>query len=170
MIQEFEAYLEGAMDWRSVEVAYWAALFRAAEIRRARNIEEGRIEFVSWRDSRDHFGDPNSLAKSMAELAETERSKDIQPEQRAQCNILRDIFGNPFRPVTLDAAWLAWNNGTVVKLAQAIYDERAFDHLPILADALEDAGCHHEDILTHCRGTGPHVRGCWVVDLLLEKQ
>ena len=66
-----------------------------------------------------------------------------------------------------DVSWLAWNDGTVVKLAQAIYDDRAFDRLPILADALEDAGCQDADILGHCRQQGAvHVRGCWVVDLL----
>src|SRR5205085_652941 len=57
-----------------------------------------------------------------------------------RCSILRCIFGNPFRPVILDPSWLTWNNSTMVKLAQGIYDERAFDRLPILADALQDAG------------------------------
>jgi hypothetical protein len=57
-------------------------------------------------------------------------------------------------------SWLSWNDGTVVKMAQAIYDDRAFDRLPILADALEDAGCSDADILAHCRSEGPHVRGC----------
>jgi hypothetical protein len=84
--------------------------------------------------------------------------------------LLRDIFGNPFRTVTLDPAWLAWNGGTVRKLAQAVYDDRAFDRLPILADALEDAGCTDGEILAHCRSGGEHVRGCWVVDLLLGKE
>jgi len=79
---------------------------------------------------------------------------------------IRDIFGNPFRPVTLDSRW---QTETVVALAAGIYAERAFDRMPILADALEDAGCDHADILTHCRSDGPHVRGCWVVDLLLGK-
>jgi hypothetical protein len=79
----------------------------------------------------------------------------------------RDIFGNPFRPVAVDPAWLT---STAVGLAQAIYDDRAFDRLPILADALQDAGCENADILEHCRGEGPHVRGCWVVDLLLGKE
>jgi hypothetical protein len=84
--------------------------------------------------------------------------------------LLHDLFGPlPFRSVTLDPAWLAWQGGTVPKLTQAIYQERAFDRLPILADALEEAGCHDPDILAHCRQTGPHVRGCWVVDLLLGK-
>ncbi len=82
------------------------------------------------------------------------------------CNFLRDIFGNPFRPVSLDPAW---RTSTVLALASGIYEERAFDRLPILADALQDAGCDHADILTHCGGSGPHVRGCWVIDLVLGK-
>jgi hypothetical protein len=61
----------------------------------------------------------------------------------------------------------AWRTSTVVALARTVYEDRAFDRLPILADALEDAGCDHPNILTHCRDEGPHVRGCWVVDLLL---
>ena len=79
---------------------------------------------------------------------------------------LRDSFGNPFRPVTIDQAWLTPN---VAALARKIYDDRAFDRLPGLADALEETGCTDADILAHCRGPGPHVRGCWVVDLLLGK-
>jgi hypothetical protein len=77
-----------------------------------------------------------------------------------------DVFGNPFRPVALDPSWLT---STVVQLAQGIYADRAFDRLPILADALQDAGCEHPDVLAHCRSDGPHVRGCWVADLLLGK-
>jgi hypothetical protein len=79
------------------------------------------------------------------------------------------VLGNPFRPVAFDPAWLAWNDGAVAKRAQAIYDDRGFDRLPLLADALEDSGCTEAEILAHCRGPGPHVRGCWVVDLLLGK-
>lgn len=82
-------------------------------------------------------------------------------------DLLRDIFGNPFRPVTLDPAWRTTN---VVALAQAIYDERAFERMPILADALEEAGCTNGEMLNHCREPGEHVRGCWVVDMLLEKK
>ncbi len=89
--------------------------------------------------------------------------------QREQTILLRDIVGNLYRPVALDPAWRGWQDGTIPKLAQAIYDDRASDHLPILADALEDAGCTNEDILTHCRGPGPHVRGCCALDLLLTK-
>ena len=86
-----------------------------------------------------------------------------------QCALLRCLFGNPFRPVSLDPAWLGWNAGTVVKLAQAIYDDRRFGELPVLADALEDAGCTDAAILAHCRGPGEHVRGCWAVDLVLGR-
>jgi hypothetical protein len=91
-------------------------------------------------------------------------------ESVVQCDILRDLFGNPFRPVSGVPSWLAWHDGTVPKIAQAIYDERRFTDLPILADALEEAGCTNADILGHCRSEGPHVRGCWVVDLILGKQ
>jgi hypothetical protein len=91
-------------------------------------------------------------------------------DREAQCEILRCIFGNPFRLVAINPFWFAWNDRTIPKIAQAIYEDCAFDRLPILADALEDAGCNNADILAHCRGPGPHVRGCWVVDLLLGKE
>ena len=80
---------------------------------------------------------------------------------------LHDIFGNPFRPITIDPRW---QTSTVVDLANAIYQEKAFERMPILADALAEGGCDHEEIIHHCRGNGPHVRGCWVVDLLLGKE
>ena len=84
-----------------------------------------------------------------------------------ECSALRDVGGNPFRPATLVSAW---QTATVQAHAQAIYDARAFDRLPILSDALEDAGCDNADILTHCRQLAEHVRGCFVVDLLLDKR
>ena len=88
------------------------------------------------------------------------------PETPAHCDLIRDIFGNPFRPVVADPAWLT---PTVQSIASAIYADRAFDRLPILADALEEAGCTDADVLLHCRIPGEHVRGCWVVDLVLGK-
>jgi hypothetical protein len=90
----------------------------------------------------------------------------VAQEKAAECCLLRDIYGNPFRRCSLDPAWLT---PTVRDLARGIYDERAFDRLAILADALEEADCTNDDILGHLRGPGPHVRGCWVVDLLLGK-
>ena len=90
--------------------------------------------------------------------------------ERLFCALIRDIFGNPFRPAAVDPAWLAWNDGAMRRIAQAIYEERAFDRMPRLADALEDAGCTVPDILDHCRSQAPHTRGCWVVDLVLGKE
>jgi hypothetical protein len=90
-------------------------------------------------------------------------------ERRLQADLLRDIFGNPFRTVRLEAAWLAWNGGVVPRLAEAIYNERRFADLPVLGDALEEAGCADPDVLSHCRCAGPHVPGCWVLDLLLGR-
>ena len=84
--------------------------------------------------------------------------------------LLRDIVGNPFRRVAASPPWLTWNDGAVQKMVQVIYDGRRFADLPILADALEDAGCDNADILAHCRSGGEHVRGCWVVDLLLDRK
>jgi hypothetical protein len=83
-----------------------------------------------------------------------------------QAAFLRDVFGNPFRPVSANPRWLT---SSALDLARTMYDSRDFAAMPILADALEEAGCDNVDILAHCRGDGPHVRGCWVVDLILGK-
>ena len=82
-------------------------------------------------------------------------------------SIIRDIFANPFRPTAIDSRWLT---ATVSDLALTIYREKAFERLPILADALQDAGCDSEEIIAHCRSDGPHARGCWVVDKVLGKE
>jgi hypothetical protein len=84
--------------------------------------------------------------------------------------LIREIFGNPFRSVTLDPSWLGCKDGRVPKMAQIIYRKRCFRNLPLLAEALETAGCGDAEILTHCRAPVEHVRGCWVVDLLLGKK
>ena len=81
--------------------------------------------------------------------------------------VARCVFGPlPFRTVSISPAW---STSTVTQVAAGIYEERAFDRMPILADALEDAGCTDVDVVGHCRGQGPHVRGCWVVDLLTQR-
>jgi len=88
-------------------------------------------------------------------------------QETVQAALLRDIFGNPFRPVTLDREKVT---PTVVTLAQGMYESRDFSAMPILADALEDACCDYGGVLDHCRSNGPHVRGCWVVDAVLNKE
>jgi hypothetical protein len=81
--------------------------------------------------------------------------------------LFRDIFGNPFRPVALAPEW---RTSAAVSLAREMYQSHDFGAMPILADALEDAGCEDTDILAHCRGRVRHVPGCWVVDLVLAKE
>lgn len=88
---------------------------------------------------------------------------------RYQADALRDIVGNPFRRPILDQSWRLWRNDTIGCLARAIYVDRGFDRMPILGDALEEAGCERSGILSHCRAPMQHVRGCWVLDLLLGK-
>jgi hypothetical protein len=95
-----------------------------------------------------------------------QRNNRFLDEYRAICRYVRDIFGNPFHPITLKRSWLT---SKVLALANSIYEERAFDRMPILANALQNSGCDNEDILNHCRQQGEHCRGCWVVDLLLGK-
>jgi hypothetical protein len=84
----------------------------------------------------------------------------------AECDLIRCLLGHSDRRPSPDPGWLT---SAVVTLARGIYDDRAFDRLPVLADALEDAGCADASVLTHCRGGGPHARGCWVVDGLLGR-
>jgi hypothetical protein len=88
-------------------------------------------------------------------------------DREVAATLLREIFGNPFRPVTFDPTW---RTSTAVAIARGMYESRDFSAMPILADALEDAGCDNADILTHCRDEKQvHVHGCWVVDLVLGK-
>lgn len=93
--------------------------------------------------------------------------EDQSPERAEQASLVRDILGNPFRPIAVNPIWFT---PTVVALAEGIYHDHAFDRLPILADALQDAGCDNDNILNHCRQPREHVRGCWCVDLVLAKK
>jgi hypothetical protein len=94
---------------------------------------------------------------------------DVDAEARAQCALLRDVFGGPPGGVRVEPAWLAWEGGTVVQVARAIYQEERFGELPVLGDALEGAGCADAELLAHCRAPGPHARGCWLLELILGK-
>jgi hypothetical protein len=94
----------------------------------------------------------------------------IAQRRREQCLLLRDVVGNPFCPVILRPIW---RTSDVCALARVIDEERAWPggrldgaRMAVLGDALEEAGCTSQDILDHCRGAGPHVRGCWVLDLV----
>jgi hypothetical protein len=128
-------------------------------------LEQARAAWAPYHLPEDHEG----YAADAAQL----QAWDVGlPFERAdeydliRVSLLRDIFGNPFRPVAFDPSW---RTSTAVALASQMYESREFSAMPILADALQDAGCEDADILGHCRGPGPHVRGCWVVDLVLGK-
>jgi hypothetical protein len=84
--------------------------------------------------------------------------------------LIHELFGDPFHPTVLDPRWLHWKRKMVRRMARVIYRKRCFRNLPVLADALEEAGCRDDALLRHCRAPVEHVRGCWVVDLLLGKQ
>jgi hypothetical protein len=90
-------------------------------------------------------------------------------EYRVQSAYLRDLAGHPNEAVLIMKRWLAWGEGTALKVGQAIYEGHRFADLPVLADALEDAGCEDDTLLGHLRRKGPHIRGCWALDLLLGK-
>jgi hypothetical protein len=138
-----------------------------------------RLQFAQFESA---WGVANMAWEAAMDCAEAELPEEVDfthidaareaamlAEQAQQSQLLRDIFGNPFQPVRIDPVWLAWESGTVLRLAKDIYDTRRFTDLPALGDALEDAGCADAEILGHCRSTKAHVRGCWVVDLLRDK-
>lgn len=135
---------------RAVAAVYYAAARDAFEA--AYNASDLAVDALIWNAGGHNHCDWRAIQQS---------------EHSCQMSTIRCIFGNPFRPVSIESAWLAPN---VVALAQAIYNERAFDRLPELANALVVVGCEDKQILGHCRSEGPHVRGCWVVDLMLGKE
>jgi hypothetical protein len=101
------------------------------------------------------------------ELSNLSTRNAIAAEQKSCCEVLREVVGNPFLPAGIVPSW---QTQAGVVLARRAYESRDFTALPILGNALEDAGCTDRTILDHCRGPGPHVRGCWVVDLILGKE
>jgi hypothetical protein len=108
---------------------------------------------------------PHTLIRAVKEVSSDEYTTAFEGKL---CSALRDIFGNPFRPVSFSPEW---RTDTAVALARTMYESRDFSAMPILADALQEAGCDGDAVLTHCRDTGQvHVRGCWVVDLVLGKE
>jgi hypothetical protein len=106
---------------------------------------------------------PDRLLHTVREISSEEYSAAFEAKL---CGVMRDVFGNPFRPVALAPEW---RTDTAVALARQMYESREFGGMPILADALQDAGCDSEPLLAHCRSGEVHVRGCWVVDLVLGK-
>jgi hypothetical protein len=140
-----------------------AARYRSrAEGERERRVRPSRAhirvaQVMDWLEHREDDAEEN----------EPEMLRGWEREERAaQCALLRDIFGHLRYPGPLDPSWLRWRGGILVEMARSIHEERRFSDLPVLADALEDAGCADERLLAHCRSGGPHVFGCWLLELI----
>jgi hypothetical protein len=115
--------------------------------------EENRDAYTAW-----------TILWQAQEQANKNREQAEAEEEKIQCDLFRDIFRYPFDSPLFSPEW---RTSTVLSIAQKIYDERTFDGLPILADALEEAGCDDTELLTHCRSSRPRVWGCWALDLIL---
>jgi hypothetical protein len=172
-----ERYADGAADeGERAEAARAArqAVENAMFARRAGAPERlslaARVAWFACGQPGEFVGDPAlALLHACSLIARDPDSSLGSPERErgAQSAAIRDIFGNPFRHPPFE---LAWRTSTVVSLARGVYEERAFDRFPLLMDALMDAGCSNDEVLEHCRGPNNHVRGCWLIDLLLAKE
>jgi hypothetical protein len=168
-VEVAERYADGLADTDELEEVCEAA----SELENLDNATEAAAGAAVWDDE-----EAAEFAAYYAAHAADEANPSASPsqgpwgaggmaERAAQAELIRCIFGNPFRPVTLNPSWLT---SAVLGLAETFYQDRAFNLLLILADALEEAGCDHADLLHHCRSKGAHTRGCWVVDLLRAKE
>jgi hypothetical protein len=200
-VEVAEMYADGLADGDSLRAAAAAAKQACADLPLSRRLQAAAGGEEVWRAFRVTSPEEESVhAAAVAVLSlvtwrplAMPKGRDLDPpfyiatfvadgagqagnsgkeEEQSQADLLRCVFGNPLRAKpAIDPAWLTWNGGIVRRLAEGIYDERAFDRLPILGDALADAGCDNEDLLRHCRERGlAHCRGCWAVDLILEKE
>lgn len=161
-----EGYADGLADEDDLEAA-------RADVNAVENVILYLLVPEMWLSSAVDHATSNAAERHCQFSEATDFESAYKPERVVQCRLLRDIFGNPFRTDAIDPAW---PTPTVLALATAAYDNRSLPagtldpaRLAVLADAIEDAGCTNADILNHCRQPGTHVRGCWVVDLLLGK-
>jgi hypothetical protein len=156
------------VGWVAWEAVGWSAPAAAKETSlNAVQLRAEQARLSVW--ERKFEADVEMEREEIASRAAEQASRARVAEQSCQCLLLRDIFGDPFRPASIDADWLACDDGAVKKLARGIYEDRAFARMPLLAECLERAGCTDSDILAHCRQPDGHVLGCWVLDLLLGK-
>ena len=145
-------------------VADWTS--HAAWMAAAAAWDPTQLQWAAWQVA---YSIIERIYKKQAFAPEETRLSDeqYQVEARRYADMLRDIAGNPFRPVAFEPQW---RSPQALALAQGMYEDRCFADMPLLADALEEMGCTNSTILSHCRSTDVHVRGCWVVDLVLGRQ
>lgn len=135
---------------------------RECSVRMTEGDREGVEPAITLQNATGHYHQLWHLAGALGPIP---IFAGVFPEHsRLGCDLIRDLFGNPFRKVEFNPEW---RTSTAAGLAEAVYEDNAFDRMPILADALEDAGCDDPELLTHCREGPVHVRGCWVVDRVL---
>jgi hypothetical protein len=165
-----EASYRVAVRWDKESVAATRASQAAtAAARSATATEAAWAGAQTWRQAAAALAWQATIKVPPWELARPTWDRAQRAAHAAQCELMRDLFLPLFQPVTFAPAWREWHGGAAGKIAQEIYDRRRFEELPILADALEDAGCDERALLDHCRSGGPHVRGCWALDLVLNK-
>src|SRR5262249_28221863 len=172
-----ERFADGSVTVVELTAAQASARARAEELLAGPRGDDGAWACNALCSSKAGAGSGDGAINAAIIVARAVRWADPQTaggtdqeeaERAAQCEVVRDIFGNPFRRITARAAWLS---STLTALACQMYESRDFSPMPILADALQDTGCDNPDILDHCRDTSAtHVRGCWVVDLVLGKE
>jgi hypothetical protein len=163
-----ERYADGLLPATRLYGAWFAAR-RTATVAQVRGLWEP-LRTAKWAVSEVCEADVALALRAVARVAGAEVSGNdparMSDTLSSQVVLLRDIFGDPFRPLPFHSEW---RSEVVVAVGRGIYRERAWKRLPELADALENAGCADGTVLNHCRGAGPHRRGCWVVDMVLGK-
>jgi hypothetical protein len=155
--ESVEGLSENTVRWQAVHCAAWATHWASFP---------GELRTVIDRCP-GAAADGVGLALVGRDYEVDQLEKGATEERAVQADLFRDIIGNPFRPVDFSTSW---RTGTAVSLARQMDESRDFSAMPILGDALQDAGCDNDDLLNHCRGPGQHVRGCWVVDLVLGQK
>ena len=173
-----ERYADGLCSWAAVKAAHEEASLCLRAAGQALDEAGWGTDRAAFRAAQDRHraacatewataGGNIFAAEHVLRLAQEGATK----KQRAGfADLVREVFGNPFRAAPVDPAWLTWHGGLLVSMARRMYDGRDFADMPVLADALEEAGCTDASILDHLRSPGAHVRGCWAVDLLLGKE
>lgn len=166
-----DAALRDALDTAAAHAdgrAGEGALAAAEERLLCGSVEPGEGRPVWWRDALSCVEAGGEESDWPGDSGRSGPTPVGASPQAVAAECYRDIFGNPFRPVAFSASW---RTDAGVALAAQMYESRDFGAMPILADALQEAGCDVEEVLDHCRDPeGTHVRGCWVVDLLLGKE
>ena len=164
LIELVEAFADGETSQDELEEA--ARIAARHEARHARNPALAEARRFAAAAVTFAAGRVTPALWALQSAAAAVRQMKLDPVAVSFAELVRDIAGNPFHHITLDPHW---KSSTVLDLAHTIYRERVFERVPILGDALMDAGCDSDDIIQHCQRPGPHVRGCWVVDLILGK-